>query len=324
MNMRLTRRSCLLAASAWPLLGFGQLSTFPSKPITLIVPFAPGGVADITARTVGKVMGESLGQPIIVDNRPGAGGIVATQAVLSAPADGHTLRLMSNASAVSVHLVKKLPYDVQRDLAPISTLGFFELALVVNADSRFKTLADLLAFSRSHPGKLTIGTITVGSTQHLAAEWFKAMAGISATVVPYKGSPAVVNALRSGEVDLAFEILSPLLPQVTAKVVRPLAVTGAQRFALWPEVPTVAELGWPAYLVDSWNALSAPAATPPAAIERLQRAAAEALRQPAVRNSLRDLGVKAQAGTPDELKALLASEIKHWGEVIRAARIEPD
>ncbi|WP_374569401.1 Bug family tripartite tricarboxylate transporter substrate binding protein [Ideonella sp.] len=134
----------------------------------------------------------------------------------------------------------------------------------------------------------------------------------------------MVNALRSGEVDVAFEILSPLLPQVAAKVVGPPAVTGAQRFALWPEVPTVAELGWSAYVVDSWNALAAPTGTPPAAIERLQRVATEALRQPAVHKSLRDLGVKAQAGTPAELKALLASEIKHWGEVIRTAKIEPD
>lgn len=323
------RRRLLLSAlaSAWgavPLGSRAQARAFPSKPITLIVPFGPGGVADVTARTVGKAMGESLGQPVVIDNRPGAGGIVATQAVLNAPADGHTLLLMSNATAVSVHLVKKLPYDVQRDLAPISTLGFFELALVVNASSRFQSLAELVAFAKANPDKLSIGTITVGSTQHLAAEWFKAMTGISATIVPYKGSPAVVNALRAGEVDLAFEILSPLLPQVAAKVVRPLAVTGPKRFTLWPEVPTAAELGWPKYVVDSWNALAAPARTPPAAVERLQRAVAEAVSLPGVRNTLRDLGVKAQAGTPAELAALLAGEIRHWGEVVRAAKIEPE
>ncbi len=325
MNKSTARRRLLLAASAWPIAGLAQGSTqFPQRPITLVVPFAPGGVADITARTVGKAMGESLGQPVIVDNRPGAGGIVAGQAVLQAPHDGHTLLLMSNASAVSVHLVKKLPYDVVRDFVPISTLGFFELALVVSASSRFKTLAELLAFAKANPNKLSIGTITVGSTQHLAAEWFKAMTGITATIVPYKGSPAVVNALRAGEIDLVFEILSPLLPQVAAKALRPLAVTGPQRFVLWPEVPTVAEQGWPAYTVDSWNALAAPAGTPATAIAQLQRAAADALGQPAVRNSLRDLGVKAQAGTPAEAAALLAGEIRHWGEVVRAAHIAPE
>ena len=297
---------------------------FPDKPITLIVPFAPGGVADITARSVGQAMSLSLGQPVVIDNRPGAGGIIATQAVLQAAPDGHTLLLMSNATAVSVHLFKKLPYDVTKDLAPVSTLGFFELGLAVRADSRFKTLKELVAFGRANPGKLTFGTIAVGSTQHLSAELFKSRAGIDAVVVPYKGSPAVINALRAGEIDVGFEILSPLLPQLSAKVIRALAVTGPERFALLPDVPTVQEQGVSNYSVDSWNALAAPAGTPAAAIERLRRAAQEAVAQPAVRDKLRDLGVTAKAGSPGELAALLAGEIKHWGEVVRAAKIEAE
>ncbi|MBP7915590.1 MAG: tripartite tricarboxylate transporter substrate binding protein [Vitreoscilla sp.] len=286
------------------------------------MPFAPGGVADITARTVGQAVAATLGQPVIIDNKPGAGGIVATQAVLKAPADGHTLLLMSNATAVSVHLMKKLPFDVVKDLAPISTLGFFELGIAVNADSRFKTLAEMLNYARAQPGKLTIGTITVGSTQHLSAELFKSRAGIEATVVPYKGSPAVINALRSGDVDVVFEILGPLLPQLAGKTLRALAVTGTARFPLLPEVPTVVEQGIKGYTVDSWNALAAPAGTPPAVIERLGRAAQEAVSQPGVRKSLHDLGVKPQAGSPAELGSLLASEIAHWGEVARAANLE--
>ncbi len=297
---------------------------FPDKPITLIVPFAPGGVADITARSVGQAMSQSLGQPVVIDNRPGAGGIVATQAVLQAVPDGHTLLLVSNATAVSVHLFKKLPYDVTKDLTPISTLGFFELGLAVRADSRFKTLKELVAFGRANPGKLTFGTIAVGSTQHLSAELFKARAGIDAVVVPYKGSPAVINALRAGEIDVGFEILSPLLPQLSAKVIRTLAVTGPERFSLLPDVPTVQEQGVLNYTVYSWNALAAPASTPAAAIERLRRAAREALAQPAVRDKLRDLGVTAKAGSPGELAALLSAEIKHWGEVVRAAKIEAE
>ena len=297
-------------------------SRFPGRPITLVVPFAPGGVADITARTVGQAVAATLGQPVIIDNKPGAGGIVATQAVLKAPADGHTLLLMSNATAVSVHLMKKLPFDVVKDLAPISTLGFFELGIAVNADSRFKTLAEMLNYARAQPGKLTIGTITVGSTQHLSAELFKSRAGIEATVVPYKGSPAVINALRSGDVDVVLEILGPLLPQLAGKTLRALAVTGTARFPLLPEVPTVVEQGIKGYTVDSWNALAAPAGTPPAVIERLGRAAQEAVSQPGVRKSLHDLGVKPQAGSPAELGSLLASEIAHWGEVARAANLE--
>ncbi|RZS57090.1 Bug family tripartite tricarboxylate transporter substrate binding protein [Sphaerotilus mobilis] len=308
---------------AMPLAGAAQ-AVFPQRPITLVVPFGPGGVADITARTVGQAMAASLGQSVVIDNKPGAGGIVATQAVLSAPADGHTLLMMSNATAVSVHLVKKLPFDVVKDLAPISTLGTFELGLAVAQDSRFKTLQDVLAHARANPGKLTIGTIAVGSTQHLSAELFKSRAGIDAVVVPYKGSPAVINALRTGEIDLAFEILSPLLPQISARTIRALAVTGPQRFSLLPEVPTVVEQGIAHYTVDSWNALAAPAGTPPAVIERIRRAAQEALSQPAVRDKLRDLGVKAQASTPAEQAALLAREIRHWGEVVKAAKIEAE
>lgn len=297
---------------------------FPVRPVTLVVPFAPGGVADITARTVGQAMAPLLGQPVVVENKPGAGGVVATQAVLGAAPDGHTLLLMSNASAVSVHLVKKLPFDVQKQLQPITTLGFFELALVVPAASPFRTLGDLLAQARARPGKLTFGTIAVGSTQHLSAELFKAKAGIDAVVVPYKGSPAVINALRTGEIDLAFEVLSPLLPQIQAQTVRALAVTGPQRFAGLPDVPTVMEQGVAGYTVDSWNALAAPAGIPAAAVERLRAAAAQALAQPAVVGRLRELGVKPQAGAPADLARLLASEIQHWGAVVKAAKIEPE
>jgi tripartite-type tricarboxylate transporter receptor subunit TctC len=323
--MSISRRHLLCSGALWPIAAAAQARPdFPNKPITLVVPFAPGGVADITARTVGKAMSASLGQPIVVDNKPGAGGIVAAQAVLQAPADGHTLLLMSNATAVSVHLVKKLPFDPRRDLAPISTLGFFDLALVVDAKSRFRSVAELVAFGKANPNKLSIGTITVGSTQHLAATWFCALAGITATIVPYKGSPAVVNALRAGEVDVGFEILSPLLAQVAAQTLRPLAVTGTQRFSLWPSVPTVAEQGWPAYSVSSWNALAAPAGTPAAVIERLQRAATQAVAQAEVRDALRDLGVRAQAGTPADQAALLDREIRHWGDVVSAAGIQAE
>ena len=324
---RALRRRLLLALALLPLAAARAApdkAAFPSRPITLVVPFAPGGVADITARAVAQAMAASLGQPMVVDNRPGAGGIVATQAVLQAPADGHTLLLMSNATAISVHLFKKLPYDAARDLAPISTLGFFELALVVRSDSRFRSLADLVAFGRANPGKLTIGTIAVGSTQQLAAELFKSRAGIDAVVVPYKGSPAVINALRAGEIDVGFEILSPLLPQLSAKAIRALAVTGDERFPLLPDVPTVQQQGIANYSVASWNALAAPAGTPAATVERLRRAAFEAVEQPAVKRRLRDLGVTAQAGTPAELAALLARETRHWGEVVRAAKIEPE
>ncbi|MBQ0929793.1 Bug family tripartite tricarboxylate transporter substrate binding protein [Ideonella alba] len=315
-------RRHLLNATAALLLPAGVRAA--ATPITLVVPFAPGGVADLTARTVGQAMAATLGQPVVVDNRPGAGGIVATQAVLQRPADGQTLLLMSNATAVSVHLVKKLPFDVQQDLAPVTTLGFFELGLAVAAESRFKSLQELLGFGRANPGKLTIGTIAVGSTQHLAAELFKSRSGLDAVVVPYKGSPAVLQALRAGEIDLGVEVLSPLVPQVQAGSLRLLAVTGARRFAALPEVPTVREQGVADYEVDSWNALAVARGTPAAAIERLRQAALAALAQPAVQRTLLAQGVTPRGGTPAELQALLAAEIRHWGGVVRAAKIEPE
>jgi tripartite-type tricarboxylate transporter receptor subunit TctC len=297
-------------------------STYPSRAITLMVPFAPGGIADLTARSVAQAMAASLGQAVVVDNRPSAGSIVASQAVANAKADGYTLLLMSNANAVSASLFKKLPYDVQKDFAPISLLGSFELVACVGAGSRFKTLAELLAYGRANPGKLTVASIAVGSTQHLATELFLQRTGIEAVAVPYKGSPAVIGALRSGEADLAFEILGPTLGQITGGSVRALAVTGAQRNPALHTVPTMVEAGVADYNVASWNALAAPAGTPPEVITRLNRAAREAIASPAVAQQLRSLGVHAQAGSPAELTELLTAEIKRWRDVITAAKIE--
>ena len=299
-------------------------AAWPERPITLVVPFAPGGIADLTARTVAQAMAGRLGTAIVVDNRPSAGSVVASTAVAKAAPDGYTLLLMSNANAVSTGLFKKLPFDVVKDFAPITTLGFFDLGVFVADASPLRTLADAVAHAKKNPGRLTIGTIAVGSSQHLAAELFKTKAGIDALTVPYKGTPAVLTALRAGEIDLAFEILGPMLPQVGAKTVRVLAVTSDRRAAALPEVPTVAQAGVPGYVVASWNALAAPAGTPPAVVERLHGAATEALAQPAVRQRLQELGVRAEGGSPKQLEALLANEIKRWGEVIRAAKIEPE
>ncbi len=312
-----------LGAATLPGLAHAQ-PRFPDKPITLIVPFAPGGIADITARAVAEVMAQRLGQAVVVDNRPSAGSIVASQAVASARPDGHTLLLMSNGNAVSAGLFKKLPYDPRKAFAPISTLGYFDLGLFVPANSRYATLKALVAQAKARPGELNIGTITAGSTQHLAAKLFETVAGVQAVVVPYKGSPAVLAALRTGEIDLAFEILGPMLPQVQSGVARALAVSSGRRNPALPDVPTVIEAGVAGYDVASWNALAAPAGTPAAVIEVLHRAAHEAVTTPAVRDKLASLGMRVSASTPAALEQLLASEIERWRQVIRAAKIEPE
>ncbi len=305
-------------------LGPARAAGYPDKPITLIVPFAPGGIADLTARTVGEHMARTLGQAIVVDNRPSAGSIVASQAVAGARPDGHTLLLMSNSNALSVGLFRKLPYDAQKAFAPISTLGAFDLGIFVAANSRFATLGDAVRFARANPGRLNIGTIAVGSTQHLAAKLFETVAGIDALVVPYKGSPAVLTALRGGEIDLAFEIVGPMLAQVAAGAVKALAVSSDKANPSLPQVPTVQQTGIAPYNVTSWNALAAPAGTPPAVIDVLNQTTRAALADSGVQARLAALGMRVQASSPAELQTLLTREIQRWGEVIRAAKIEPE
>lgn len=309
----------VLAAARWP----AAAARFPDRPIRIVVPFGPGGIADLTARTVAEHMAGTLGVAGVIENKPGAGSIVASQAVAGARPDGHTLLLMSNGHAVSVGLFRRLPYDPVRDFAPIGTLGVFDLGLFVRAGSRFGSLADLLAHARAHPGELNVGTVAPGSTQHLAARLFETTAGVKTLVVPYNGSPAVVAALRSGEIDVAVEIVGPMLPQVAAGAVRALAVTGGQANPALPSVPTVQQAGVAGYDVASWNALAAPAGTPPAAIDVIAAAAHAALAAPAVRDRLAALGVRLQPGSPQDLQQLLTHEIRRWGEVIRRAGIEP-
>ena len=323
MNATSDRRSALawLASLALPGRAYAQ-GRFPDRPIQLIVPFGPGGIADITARAVAEAMGRRLGQPVVVDNRPSAGGIVAGQAVATAKLDGHTLLLMSNANAISVSLFKRLPYDTQKDFAAISTLGSFDLGLFVPANSRFASLQDLVAFARANPAKLNVGTIAVGSTQHLAAKLFETQAGIAALVVPYKASTAVLTALRSGEIDVAFEIIGPMLPHVQGGAVKVLAVSSDRRNPALSDVPTVMQAGVGGYHVASWNALAAPAGTPAEVIAVLNRTAREAVASAPVQERLGPLGVRLSAGTAAEQDALLAGEIKRWGEVIRVAKIE--
>jgi tripartite-type tricarboxylate transporter receptor subunit TctC len=313
------RQSTLLVAVLACSIASAQPS--PTKPIRLVVPFGAGGVADLTARTVAKKMTESMGQSIVVDNKPGAGGVVAASTVASAPPDGLTMLLMSNGSAVSEGLFKKLPFDTVKDFAPVSTLGYFDLAIVTGEKSRFKTLQELMAHAKANPGVVNIGSINVGSTQHLAAELFKRSTGIDVLVVPFNGSPALITALRGGQIDAGVEILAPILGQIKSKALRPIAVMGAKRSFALPDTPTVAESGTPNFKVASWNAFAVPAKTPSAIVARLTKEVNAALATPEVKEQLRQLGVEAQGSTPEQQAELLRDEIKRWSEVIRLAGI---
>jgi tripartite-type tricarboxylate transporter receptor subunit TctC len=311
-----------LAALSIAISASASAQDYPNKVIKIVVPFGAGGVADLTVRLVAQKMSESMKQPIIIENRPGAGGIVAADTVAKASPDGYTLLLISNGTAVSANLFKRLPYDTLKDFAPISTLGYFDLAVLVNKKLPIKTTAELINYAKANPGKLNIGTINVGSTQNLAAELFVSMAGIDALVVPYKGSPEVLTAVTTGEIDAAVEILGPALPQIKSGNVNAVAVTSAKRFSGLANVPTVAESGLPNYQATSWNGLAAPAQTPQLIIDRLNKEINAAVARPEVKARLLELGIVAQGGTPESTKKLLASDIAKWGAVIEKAKID--
>ena len=320
LNRMFRQFASALCFASFTLAAFAQ-GAFPSKPIKIVVPFGAGGVADLTARTVAQKLGENLGQSIVIENKPGAGGVVATDAVAKSAPDGYTLLLMSNATAVSAGLFKTLPYDAEKDLTPLSILGTFDIAIVVNNDSKFTTLTDLLNFAKANPGKLNIGSINVGSTQNLAAELFKSTAGIDAQVVPFNGTPAVLTALRGGQIDVGVEILAPVLPQIKGQALRALAVTGDKRSASLPQVPTAKESGVRNLYAASWNALAAPAKTPKDVVQKLNQEIQNALNHPDVRKKLQDMNVEPQPSSLQQAADLLNSETKRWGEVIQRAGI---
>lgn len=325
MKRRSFTQSLISAAAGAALLSglaiSAQAQGLSNRPIRIVVPFGAGGVADVTARVVAQQLSTQLGQPVVIDNKPSAGGIVAADAVAKAAPDGHTLFLMSNGSAVTVNLFKQLPFDMVKDLTPISTLGYFDIGVITDAKSPFKNLGELIAYAKANPGKLNLGSINVGSTQHLAAELFKTTAGIDAQIIPFNGTPAVVTALRGKQVDAAVEILTPIMGQINSKAVNLLAVTGEKRSPLLPSVPTAQESGVKGFVASSWNALAAPSKTPAPVIARLNQEINAAVNNPEVAKKLRELNVQAQASTPEQTAQLLQSEIKRWGDVIVQAKI---
>ncbi|HKC43183.1 MAG TPA: tripartite tricarboxylate transporter substrate binding protein [Burkholderiales bacterium] len=295
---------------------------YPTKPVRIVVGFAPGGVADITVRIVAQKLSERLKQQFVVENRPSAGGIIAAEAVAKAAPDGYTLLLISNGNAVSVSLFKKLSYDPVKDFAMVSQIGYFGLAIVTGNDSKLKTVKDVITAAKANPGKLTVGTIGIGSTQHLSAELFKSLAGVDMTVVPFKGSSEVLTALKGGDLQLGFEILAPVMAQVKGGGLRAIAVTTKTRFPGLPDVPTVIESGVPGYEVASWNGIAAPASTPRPVVDVLNKEINAVLALPEVKQRFDELGVVPQGGTPEELGALLAKEIAKWKDVVAKAKIE--
>lgn len=297
------------------------LSNFPTKPIKIVVPFGAGGVADLTARVIAQKMSEGLGQAVVVDNRPGAGGVVAADVVAKAEADGHTLLLISNGTAVSASLMKSLPFDPVNDFINVGLLATFDIAILSTSDAKFNTLADVIQQAKAKPGTLNIGSINIGSTQNLTAELFKSSTQMDAQVVPFNGTPALMTALKGNQVDVAVEILGPVMPQIKAKTFKVLALTGEQRNVNLPDVPTAKELGYKNLIASSWNGLAAPAKTPKAIVERLNKEINTALHDPQTEKKFQELNISPKISTPAQAQEWYLSEIKVWGRVIEKAAI---
>ena len=313
----------LITLALWTLAApSGAQAGYPDRSVRIVLPFAAGGVADITARVIAEKLGNRLGQRFYVENQAGAGGIVAAKTVISSAPDGYTLALLSNGTAVSVSLFKKLPYDPLRDFTPISSLGTFDFVFATAASSQFKTLSDFIAAARAKPGALNVGTINVGSTQNLSAELFKTAAGIDFTIIPYRGTPEIQVALLQGDVAIMVDSYSAMKGNLADSKLRALASSGARRSEATPDMATVRESGVTDYDVVSWNALFAPAGTPPEIIKTLNSALREILADADVRKRLLDLGIEAKVSTPEELSDRLKSDIDKWGKVIEKAGIE--
>jgi tripartite-type tricarboxylate transporter receptor subunit TctC len=295
---------------------------YPSRPVRIIVPYGPGGVADTTMRIIADKLTQKLGQQFIVDNRPGAGGIVAAKAAAGAPPDGYVLHLTGNGTAISTALFRQLAYDALQDFTPITITAWFDLIITARTDGLLKTVADILKAAREHPGKLNFGTIAPGSTQNLSAELFKNVAGIDVALVTYRTTPELVAGLMRGDVQVGFEYYAGLNAAVRGGHLKAVATTGSKRTPALPAVPTVGESGLPAYVVESWNALSGPGGMPDDIVKFLNRAVNDVLSLPEVREKAMLNGMEVRGTSPQEMQSRMKADIAKWAAVIEKAGIE--
>ena len=325
--LRLLRRplmaavACVAIVAANAVTSSFAASDYPAKPVRVFVPYGPGGVGDLTMRLLAEQLSEQLKQQFVIENRPGAGGIVAMTEVLRAPADGYTLGEMGNGQAISMSLFNKLPYDVLKDFSQISVAASFEMLLAVPDNSPYKTLNDLVDFAHKNPGKLNLGAINPGSTQSLSAYLFQQVTGAEYTIVPYRTTPDLVTALLRGDVDLGFDFFAALRPVIGPGKVRIIATSGEERDPLLKDVPTAKESGFPSYVVTSWNGVAARSGTPPELVNLLSDAINRGLAAPDVQQKSQTLGIDARGGIPQEMHDRMAQDIAKWRGVIETAGI---
>jgi tripartite-type tricarboxylate transporter receptor subunit TctC len=320
MHMRRIVSAFLLTAAMGLWLAPAAAAEYPTRPVSLIVAFTPGGPSDVLARIVGKKIGELLGQPIVIENKPGAGGNIAAELVARAAPDGYTL-LMGNNSilATNASLYRKVGYDAEKDFAPISLIGSQANILVVNPALPVKSMAELIALAKAKPGQINFASSGYGAAAHLAGELFKTQAHIDIIHVAYKGAAPALQDVIAGHVQMMFATAASVVGHVKDGLVRPLAVTTPARTAVLPDIPTVAELGIAGFDATTWHGLVAPAGTPPEVIDALHRAAITALNDPETRKALIGLGVDVVGSSPQEFAAYIKSEIPKWSAVVQAA-----
>jgi len=314
----------ILAAIVSLLAAVGMASAqdvYPSRPVHVFVPFAPGGAVDIVARTLGDELSSRWGRAVVVENRPGAGGMVASEAAAKAAPDGYTLIIVATGHALNPHLYPKLPYDSFNDFTPISLIGTSPNMLLVRADSPFKTLADLIAAARERPGQITFGHAGNGTSPHLAGELLKYMAKIDITPIPYKGGAPALTDLIGGHIPMTFNNIPESIAQVTANTVRPLGVTTAIRSPVLPNVPTIAESGLPGFDTGVWWGLLGPAGLAPDIKMKLARDCIDAINTPTVKARLLALGATPIGSSPEQFAALIRADYEKWGPIIKAAGI---
>lgn len=297
---------------------------YPAKPITMVVPFPPGGPTDLVARVLAQKMSEQMGQPILVDNKPGANGNIGAVAVSKAPADGYTVLYNTSSITLSPALYKKLAYDVKRDLAPVSSTAVVPLALVVHPAVPANNVKEFIAYAKAHPGKLSYGSAGNGNVTHLAAFQFALSNGIDATHVPYRGSAPADVDLVGGQIQFMTDTVNSVAPFVRDKRMKVLAVTTPQRIALFPDAPTLAESGMPGFDAGAWQGLMVPAATPRAVVDRLNAEVRKALKNPDVLERLALQGTEPLGSTPEEYGAYIGKELVRWASVVKATGVTLD
>jgi tripartite-type tricarboxylate transporter receptor subunit TctC len=317
-------RAILLATMAVLAAGMVSAQTYPARPVRIVVPFPPGGTSDILARTIGARLGDALGQPAVVENRPGAGGNIAAELVAKSSPDGYTLILGTSSLAISQSLYRKLNYDLVRDFAPITQAVNYTNLLVVHPATGFSSVNDLLSAARARPGALNYGTAGNGTPPHMTGELFKSYTKVDIVHVPYKGgAPAIVD-LIAGQIPIMFDNVPPLLPHVRSGRIKALAVTSLGRVAVLPDVPTLDELGLTGFDAVGWNGVLAPAGTPRDIVGRLNAEVVRILRLPEVRDQLTAQGADIVGNSPEEFAAWIRVEVKKWAEVVRVSGAKVD